>query len=82
MPVVFRKDGFNFVIYVDDHEPGHTHVKKAGKEVVINLGDERTAPQIRNKNGMPNADIRKAIKLVFAHQDDLIAKWKELHSND
>lgn len=35
MPTVLRKDGFNFVIYPDDHEPMHMHVKQAGKEVVI-----------------------------------------------
>lgn len=82
MPTALRKDGFSFMIYVDDHEPGHTHVKKAGKEVVINLSDEQTAPHMRDNDGMPRANIRKAIKLVFAHQVDLIARWKELHSND
>ena len=52
MPVVLRQDGFNFMIYVDDHEPMHTHVKKAGKELIINLGDAETAPHIRQNKGM------------------------------
>jgi hypothetical protein len=52
VPAVLRKDGFNFMIYVDDHEPMHAHVKKAGKEVIINLGDETTKPYERENKGM------------------------------
>ncbi len=79
MPTVLRKDGFNFMIYTDDHEPAHTHVKKAGEEVIINLGDQNTAPHMRDNNGMSSKNVRKALKLAYEHQDYLIEAWKEIH---
>lgn len=82
MPTVLRKDGFNFMIYTDDHEPMHTHVKKTGKEVVINLGDEQTAPHIRENKGMSKKEVRKALRITYRHQDYLIAAWKEIYSDD
>jgi hypothetical protein len=36
MPTVLRKDGFEFMIYTDDHEPAHVHVFKGeGKAKII-----------------------------------------------
>ena len=74
MPTVLRKDVFNFVIYPDDHEPMHTHVKKAGKEVVINLGDENSKPYERENKGMSRKNRRKTLRLAAEHQDYLIEK--------
>ncbi|MGH9769263.1 MAG: DUF4160 domain-containing protein [Blastocatellia bacterium] len=82
MPTVLRKDGFNFVIYTDDHEPMHTHVKKAGKEVVINLGDEKTKPDVRENKGMSKKNRRKALIIAAEHQELLIEKWREIHGKD
>lgn len=79
MPTVLRKDGFNFVIYTDDHEPAHTHVKRAGKEVVINLGDENTKPYVRENLGMNTKNRRKALGIAAENQDYLIEKWREIH---
>lgn len=81
MPTVLRTGGFNFMIYVDDHEPMHTHVKEAGKEVVINLGDETTKPYERENKGMRMKNQRRALQLAALHQDYLIKKWKEIHGN-
>ncbi len=72
MPTVLRKDGFNFVIYSDDHEPGHVHVKKAGTEVVINLGDENTKPYERENKSMSTQNRRKALQIAAEQQDDLL----------
>lgn len=81
MPTGLRKDGFNFMIYVDDHEPMHTHIKKAGKEVVINLGDEMTKPDERENKGMSLKSRRRALQLTALHQAYLIEKWKEIHGD-
>jgi len=81
MPTVLRKDGFNFVIYTDDHEPMHTHIKKAGKEVVINLGDEDTKPYERENKGMSLKNRRRALQIAAEHQDYLIEKWREIHGD-
>ena len=81
MPTVLRKDGFNFVIYPDDHEPMHTHVKKAGKEVVINLGDEETKPYERDNKGMNLKNRRRALQIAAERQDYLIEKWREIQGD-
>ncbi|MEP7341573.1 MAG: DUF4160 domain-containing protein [Acidobacteriota bacterium] len=75
---MLRQNGFSFMIYVDDHEPMHTHVKNGGKEVVINLGDARTAPHIRENKRMAKQEVRKALQLVYEHQDYLIEMWREI----
>ena len=80
MLTVFRQGVFNFVIYPDDHEPSHTHVKKAGKEVVINLGDENTKPYERENKGMSIQTRRKALQLAAEYQDELLEQWR-IHSN-
>lgn len=81
VPTVLRKDGFNFVIYTDDHAPRHTHIKKAGKEVVINLGDNNTKPAERENKGMNLKNRSKALQLAAEHQSYLIEKWRELHGD-
>jgi chaperone required for assembly of F1-ATPase len=69
------------VIYYDDHEPGHVHVKKAGTEVVINLGDARTAPFERENKGMSQTNRRRALQIAAVQQDYLIEQWGELNGN-
>lgn len=81
MPTVLRKDSFNFVSYPDDHEPSHTHVKKAGTEVVINLGDENTGPFERENKGMSTQNRRKALQLAAEWQAALIEQWRRLNGN-
>ena len=81
MPTVLREDGFAFVIYVGDHTPRHAHVKKAGAEVVIQLGDTETRPSERENKGMPLKDRRKALLLAAAQQDHLLEKWREIHGD-
>jgi len=81
MPTVLRKDGFSFVIYTDDHEPMHTHVKKAGKEVVVNLGDEKTRPWIRENKGMSRKNRRKVLRIAGEQQHYLIEKWREIYGS-
>jgi len=79
MPTVLRKNGFRFQIYTDDHEPAHTHVFKAGKEVVISLGDETTKPWVRENKGMKKTSENQAVIIAADHQDFLLEKWREFH---
>lgn len=69
------------MIYTSDHEPMHTHVWKAGKEVVINLGDENVAPFVRENNGMSNKNRRKALRIAGEYQNFLIAEWRKIHGD-
>lgn len=38
MPTILRKDGYQFVIYYNDHQPPHLHVKKAEHDARIGIG--------------------------------------------
>jgi hypothetical protein len=51
MPKIWEQDGFHFYVYYNDHDPSHVHVKKAGGEAVIYLGDKSTKPSIRKIRG-------------------------------
>lgn len=79
MPTVITQDGFEVVIYTrDEHLPPHVHVWKAEGEVVINLGDINTGPEIHEVNGMPIRDARKALNIVEDNQNHLLARWNEI----
>lgn len=79
MPTMLRQDGFQFRIYTDDHEPMHVHVFKAGEELIINLGDERTPVSVRENLGMSRKDERKALVIAGDNQEYLIERWREIH---
>ena len=76
MPTIFRRDGFRIVLYPDDHEPIHVHVKKAGSEVKVNAV---TLKLMSIKGAVSNKDVRKAIKMVAENQSLISQKWSELH---
>ena len=79
MPTVLRISGFRFQIFTDDHAPAHAHVFKAGKQVIISLGNERTRVSIRENKGMKTADIVQAAEIAANHQTYLLERWREIH---
>lgn len=79
MPTIYRKDGFEILIYTNDHTPSHVHVFKAEGEVVINLGNENTPPQIRDNIYMNKKDERKALLIVAENQELFLAHWRRIH---
>jgi Domain of unknown function (DUF4160) len=80
MPTIVRKDGFNVVIYSNDHNPAHVHVKKNSGEVRIQLGNEDLPPSLISIEGDISAkDVVKALNLVNEHQVMLLTKWSEIH---
>lgn len=78
MVTVLRSGGFRVVIYLDDHEPAHVHVLGDG-EAKIDLGSASGSVSLVWTKGFTNADVRRAMRLVADHRDDLIAKWREYH---
>lgn len=82
MPTVHREDGFEIRIYLPprEHTPPHVHVLKAGGEVVIELGDNDTSPQIREVHGMTNRDALKAYRIVDREQENLLEAWSKHHA--
>lgn len=79
MPKVWEQDGFRFYVYFNDHNPSHVHVKKAGGEAIIYLGDKTTKPSIREIRGMDYKDGKKAIEITAKEQTRLVRQWRRIH---
>ena len=78
MVTVYRADGLRFVIFVNDHSPAHVHVFGDG-EVKIDLKGPHGRPRLVWADRMSKADIRRAMQIVEARQDELSARWDEFH---
>ena len=79
MPTLLSQAGFDVMIYTRDHAPAHVHVWKAGKQVLINLGDAQTRVSVRENRGMSAKNIVKALQIVAAQQAYLLEKWREIY---
>ena len=75
MPAVLRRDGFEFVIYFDDHNPPHVHVFKAEGEAKIEL-DPVLIVGVWN---MKKTTARKAKRITEENQAYLLDKWREIN---
>ncbi len=79
MPTVLRKNGFQIIIYTEDHPPMHVHIFKAEGELIVNIGDELADISIREYRGMRRSDRRLALRLVTENLIILVEKWREIH---
>ena len=74
------KDGFSFIIHLNDHEPSHVHVYKAGAYAQFYLGSKRKPPRLRKNIKMKRNEVRRALQLVCKHQKALLKKWRKIHA--
>lgn len=65
------------MIYVDDHEPAHVHIWKAGVAAKISVAGD--APEIIDPGRMSTTDLRRAWRIVEANQEQFLAAWREHH---
>jgi len=72
---MLRQNGFEVVIYPNDHTPMHVHVFKSDSEVKINL----SPVTVVESWNMKKSDARKAKRIAVEHQNFLIEKWREIH---
>ena len=79
IPTVLRKDGFEVMIFLNDHRPAHVHVFKAEGELVVHLGSATTPPSVRINIDVSKADERKALMIVGEHQAELLREWRRIH---
>lgn len=78
MATILSQDGFQVMIFTNDHPPAHVHVFKAGTEAVINL-----APVgIRENYRMSPKNLRKSVNIVSDNQDLLLQAWREIHGDE
>ena len=79
MPTILYQDGFEVMVFTNDHRPAHVHVFKAEGELVIHLGSRTKAPSVRSNIGMSRADERRALVMVGEHQAELLHEWRRIH---
>jgi hypothetical protein len=75
MPTVLRDSGLRVVIYPNDHPPAHVHVLGPGWIVVINLMDL----EVREAIGCERREAGRALRLIAARRETLMAAWRRLH---
>jgi hypothetical protein len=59
MPSVLRVEGFNFVMFFNDHSPAHVHAVRAGAWVVILI--DGAEPVVRDVHEMKQNDVARAL---------------------
>jgi hypothetical protein len=82
MVKVHDEGAFRVYLYAPprEHEPPHVHVEcTRGGELVVRLGDERTAPSIWLNHHMAAADAREGLKIVEAQHLRFLEEWRLLH---
>ena len=78
MVTVHRDGGLRVVIFTNDHAPAHVHVFGDG-EAKINLAGPDDTPELVWAMSMTRGDIRRAMSIVAAQRDHLLARWNEIH---
>ncbi|MBY0582276.1 MAG: DUF4160 domain-containing protein [Sphingomonas sp.] len=67
-----------FIIFVDDHEPAHVHVRGDG-EAKVNLVGPDGGPDVVWIVGMTRADERRILKEIREQRDVLLRHWSDIH---
>ncbi len=75
MPTVLRQEGYEVVIYLNDHPPPHVHAFKGGGEAKINLDPVEVVQAWK----MKKPTVRKAKRVVAQNQSYLLEKWEEIN---
>ena len=81
MAEIFRLNGFKVVIFSDDHDPPHVHIRKGDFEVKIDISGDRAALVAGEENSQRAADqkLRKqALKIANDNLTMLMNEWREI----
>jgi hypothetical protein len=74
-------NGFKFVIYFDDHNPLHVHVKKDEFEIKIDIEGDEAVLMKGEENRQVSSNKRyakQALELVNANLKTIKLRWEEL----
>ena len=79
MPTVLEADGFRVRILLPprEHPPPHVHVARAGAEVVLLLPQGIAGVVVRTVDGLRDADVVAAVRLVEANEALLMRAWRK-----
>lgn len=81
MAEIFRINGFKVVIFSDDHDPPHVHVRKSNFEVKINISGEQAELMPGEESSRRAADkkLRKqALEIVDDNLASLMDEWRKI----
>ena len=78
MVTIHRAHGLRFVIFTDDHVPAQVHVFGDG-EAKFNLTGRDGTPELIYAIGMNFREASRAMKIVGDMQQQMIARWSEIH---
>jgi hypothetical protein len=81
MIVVLRAHGLRIVIFTDDHEPPHVHVKGDG-QAKVNLVGLNGLPELVWSAGMSTAEKRRAMRAIREAQSELLEHWRQIHGRE
>ena len=77
MPTIFRKDGYRFFFFSDEHLPKHVHIEKGDSYVRIELLSLRVTDRYK----ISQKEIKKLLKLVEENRIVLTGAWNEYFKN-
>jgi hypothetical protein len=72
-PTIFRKLGFRFGFY--SNEEPRMHVRVTYEKFEAKFWLEPTI-EFAHNNGLKSSQLKKALKLIEEHEDEIKAKWQ------
>jgi hypothetical protein len=69
--------GLEFVIYANDHEPIHVHVKSGSDEGIFRLKNGEVT--FHEDRGLSNREVRDATEILEDNMDEFISEWNRLN---
>lgn len=81
MGEIFRVKGFKVVVFSDDHNPPHVHIRKGDFEVKIDISGEQAKLVSGEENSRRAADkkLRKqALKIADDNLKMFLKEWRQI----
>ena len=71
MPTVFRKEGFRFFFFSNEHEPIHVHIEKGDKYAKIDV----ESLKIIESYALTSKERKKLLGIVQKHKATIVEAW-------
>lgn len=75
MPEISKFYGIIILMYIDDHNPPHFHVRYEGDEAVIDINDGHIT------GSLPRRALRLVYEWLDIHKDELLENWDKLKNS-
>ncbi len=78
MPTVFRKNGFTFSFYSNDHKPIHIHVSKGDGEAKFNV---EPYVELVESAGLKTKELSEVEDIISDNTDLIIQTWNDFFNS-